>query len=130
MTDDFENPASRVKIQDFEGQLLLITATEILRNIQTTYGPADCTVIDMTVLDEQTGSGYEHIGIRVFPRVLQEQLRPKVGTGRRTLGRLTQGTPKQGQDPPWMLADPTENDKAIARKFLANQSRRHQEAPF
>jgi hypothetical protein len=35
------------------------------------------------------------------------------------LGRLEQGTAKPGQKPPWKLANATDSDKDIGRKYLA-----------
>lgn len=122
MADEFAPPAQRVKITDFEGQLLLITAHSVEKDVPTDYGPADCIVIDMVVIDPD-GSGYEHVNLMVFQKVLQGQLRSRVGTGQKTLGTLTRGTAKKpGQDAPWILADPTEADQAAARKYLNSQS--------
>ena len=127
MTNDlFDAPASGgVKITQFDGQLLLITPTAHEKDIATAYGPADAVTVDLVVLDG-ANAGEEHTGIRVFQKALQGQLRPKVGTGRMVLGRLGRGTAKPGQSAPWLLADPTEQDKQTARDYLA----RANNAPF
>ncbi|MBX6386083.1 MAG: hypothetical protein IRZ07_24435 [Microbispora sp.] len=125
MTNDlFDAPSSSsggVKITEFDGQLLLITPTAHEKDIATSYGPADAVSVDLVVLDG-ANAGEEHTGIRVFQRALQGQLRPKVGTGRMVLGRLGRGTAKPGQSAPWLLSDPTESDKQIARDYLARKA--------
>lgn len=122
MTDLFDAPASGgVKITEFDGQLLLITPTAHETDIPTAYGPADAVTANIAVLDGN-GAGQEHTGVRIFQKALQGQLRPKVGTGRMVLGRLGRGTAKPGQSAPWLLSDPTESDKQIARDYLARKS--------
>lgn len=128
MTNDlFDAPSSGsgVKITEFEGQLLLLTPTAVEKDIPTAYGAADATTVTIVVLDG-AGAGEEHVDVKVFQKALQGQLRPKVGTGRMVLGRLGRGTAKPGQSAPWLLADPTEQDKQVARDYLARQ----QNAPF
>ncbi|TDC52860.1 hypothetical protein E1281_18405 [Actinomadura sp. KC345] len=126
MTDQFDAPASGgVKITEFEGQLLLLTPTAHEQEIPTAYGPADAVTTTIAVLDGD-GAGDEHTDVKVFQKALMGQLRPKIGSGRMVLGRLGRGTAKPGQSAPWLLADPTEQDKQVARDFLA----RKQNAPF
>lgn len=125
MTDLFDAPATGAKITTFDGSLLLITPTAVQEGIATAFGPADATVVDLVVLDGPH-AGEQHSGVLVFQKALQGQLRPKVGTGRMVLGRLGRGTAKPGQSAPWILGDPTEQDKQAARAYLA----RTQQAPF
>lgn len=118
MTDAFDSPSSGIKITDYEGQLLLVTPHEVEKDISTAYGPADAISCTIAVLDgEDAGETFE--AVRVFQKALQGQVRPKVGTGRMVLGRLGKGTAKSGQSAPWLLAEPTEEDKKVARDFLA-----------
>jgi len=120
--DMFDAPASGgVKITEFEGQLLLITPTAVEKDISTAYGAADATTVTLVVLDGN-GAGEEHTDVKVFQKALQGQLRPKVGTGRMVLGRLGRGVAKPGQSAPWLLADPTEADKQVARDYLARKA--------
>ncbi|MEU8186044.1 hypothetical protein [Micromonospora carbonacea] len=118
MTDLFDAPATGAKITSFENCLLLITPTGTQDGINTAFGPADATVVDLVVLDGPS-AGQEHPGVLVFQKALQGQLRPKVGTGRMVLGRLGRGVAKPGQSAPWILGDPTEQDKQAARTHLA-----------
>jgi len=117
-TDQFDAPATGGKITEFDGALLLITPTELREAIQTVHGPSDAIVCDVAVLDGRD-AGTEQTGVMVFPKVLQGQLKAKIGTGRMVLGRLGRGQAKPGQSAPWVLGDPTEQDKATARQHLA-----------
>jgi len=116
---DAPSSGSGVKIIEFDGQLLLITPTAYEAEIPTAYGPADAVTATVAVLDG-TGAGVEH-EMKIFQKRLIGQLRPKVGTGRMVLGRLGRGTAKPGQSAPWLLSDPTESDKQIARDYLARK---------
>ncbi len=118
MTDLFDAPATGAKITTFENCLLLLTPTGTQDGINTAYGAADATVVDLAVLDGPH-AGEQHSGVLVFQKALQGQLRPKVGTGRMVLGRLGRGVAKPGQSAPWVLGEPTEQDKQAARNHLA-----------
>lgn len=117
MSDMFDSPATGVKISEFENCLILLTPTEHREAISTAFGDADAVVADVAVLDGPR-AGESHPGTLIFQKALQGQLRPKVGTGRMVLGRLGRGTAKPGQSAPWVLGDPTEQDKALARTHL------------
>ncbi|MFF0860922.1 hypothetical protein ACFYUV_04115 [Nonomuraea sp. NPDC003560] len=123
MSDMFDAPASAsgVKVTDYDGQLLLITPQTVEKDIPTAYGPAEAVTVKLAVLDGRD-AGLEFDGVKIFQKALQGQLRAKVGTGRMVLGRLGRGTAKPGQSAPWLLADPTENDKQTARAHLAKGS--------
>ncbi|HTX96843.1 MAG TPA: hypothetical protein VME67_19500 [Mycobacterium sp.] len=124
MTNDlFDNPASAAALDltELNGRLLLIQPSRVETGVKTTLGEKDVTVADVHVLDGPN-SGEVHEEAFVWPRVLQAQLRPKVGAGRYVLGRLGQGVAKPGQNPPWKLAEATEDDKEVARKYLAGLS--------
>jgi hypothetical protein len=121
MSDQFDGPSSGVKVTEFENCLLLLTPTEHREGINTSFGAADAVVTDLAVLDGRD-AGQIHHGVLVFQKALQGQLRPKVGTGRMVLGRLGRGVAKPGQSAPWILGDPTEQDKALARQHLTQVS--------
>lgn len=119
MSDMFDSPSTGVKITEFEGNLLLLTPRSEQKAISTAFGPADAIETDLAVLDGRH-AGQAHSGVLVFQKALQGQLRPKIGTGRMVLGRLGRGVAKPGQSAPWILSEPTEQDKAQARAYLAN----------
>lgn len=106
-------PASTAAIdwEELLGRLLLIYPDRI-ENITTALGAKDCTVAAVHILDGDDPRVIDEVF--VFPKVLQAQLRPFVGTGDPCCGRLTQGTAKAGQSPPWKLDDPTDADLAVA----------------
>lgn len=105
-------------ITDYEGALLLITPTEYRPEVNTTRGPTDAVVVDFTVLDGAR-AGETATGSLIFPKVLKGALKSKVGTGRMVLGRLGKGVAKPGQSAPWVLGEPTEQDKQTARDHLS-----------
>lgn len=130
MTDEFDSPASDVRITSFDGMLLLLRPTAFMEAVPTTFGPSDAVEADMIVLDGR-GAGETYTGVRIFQRMMINQLRSKVGSGRMVLGRLGLGPAKQGQSPPWLLLDPTEDDQKLARAYLAKAAAvNHDEPPF
>lgn len=123
MTDQFSNPASSAGIEwtAVNGHLLLVSPHSQEHGIVTAYGPADAVradITDLDAVDPNTGLPFVYEDILVFPKVLQSQLRPKFGG--KVLGRLGQGAAKQGQDPPWTLADFTPQDAQRATAYLAH----------
>jgi hypothetical protein len=118
-TDMFDGPSSATGVvwADLKDRLLLIKPSEVAKEIQTTFGPTDAIRADVIILDGP-GAPEVHADTLIFPRVLQSQVRSNVGTGRMNLGRLGQGNKKPGQSAPWMLGDPTDADKAIARAYI------------
>lgn len=120
MSDDmFDGPSSTSGIswEEINGRLLLVTPHSAEEGIKTTHGDAKAVRADVVVLDGPD-SPVEYADTLIFPKVLQGQVRKNIGTGRMNLGRLGQGNKKPGQSPPWMLGDPTDADKAIARDYL------------
>lgn len=121
--DPFSGPAEggRFNAETNKGKLLLITPKSYEEGIETTFGTKDAVKADIVVIDEDNPSASEKIedGL-LFGGVLQGQTRPRIGKGL-VLGRLGQGEAKKGQNPPWKLSDPTDDEKAKARAYLASQ---------
>jgi hypothetical protein len=121
MSDDmFDGPSSStgIKWEDINGRLLLITPHSVEVGIKTSFGDTDAVRADVTVLDGPDAPT-DYRDTLIFPKVLQGQVRSNAGTGRMNLGRLGQGNKKPGQSAPWMLGDPTDADKQVARAHLA-----------
>jgi len=121
--DTFSAPAApgsgdKLPLPDLLGSLLLFTVERIERGIVTEFGETDATAGAVAVLDGSS-KGETYADTLIFPRVLQSQLKGAVGGGM-VLGRLGQGEKKPGKSAPWILADPTDDDKAIARRYLAH----------
>lgn len=121
-TDDFANPAApgsgdKLPLADLLGRLLLFTVDKVVAGIQTEFGETDAISCAVAVLDgDAKGDTYDDT--LIFPRVLQSQLKASTGGGK-VLGRLNQGEKKPGKSAPWILDDPTEDDKTTARKYIA-----------
>lgn len=132
-----QSPAStngdKIDLGKVNGSLLYITVHDLVKDIQTDYGPSDAIRADVAVLDGDDKGTVYHDTL-IFPSVLRRQLGAAVGSvDPSIIGRLGQGVSKKaGQNPPWILADPTEADLAIGVKYeaYAKQQREAQEAPF
>ena len=120
MSDMFDGPgsASGVVWKDIEGALLLIKPISTEDGIKTAYGEASAVRADVIILDgPQKGEMYADA--LVFPRALQAQIKGNAGTGRYNLGRLGTGAAKPGQSAPWLLGDPSDADKDVARAWIS-----------
>jgi hypothetical protein len=105
-------------------RLLLITPKSIEASVRTVHGEKDAVRADIVVLGEP-GAGPDEVlrETLIFPGYIQGQVRAHIGTGRMTLGRLGQGEATRGQKPPWLLSDPTDADKTVARAYLAQRDK-------
>lgn len=127
MSDMFDGPGSANGISwaDMENHLLLIKPLEKNVQVNTSFGDSTAVRADVVVLDGANSPGGVNDTL-IFPKMLQGQVGGNAGSGRYNLGRLGKGVAKPGQSAPWMLADPTDEDKATARAYLAAQT----QAPF
>jgi hypothetical protein len=94
--------------------------------VTSSYGESDVVRSNIVVLDGPS-AGDRYDDCLVFPKVLANQLRPKIGE--KVLGRLGQGQAKSGQSAPWLLAEATASDIEIGRAYLDAQSRSQFQAP-
>lgn len=110
---------SGISYTDLNGALLLIKVHSVEPDVPTAFskpGQANPAIrADVTVLDGgQAGESYEDA--LVFPKVLQGQLKSRVG--QLVLGRLGQGQAKAGQSAPWRLNPATTADEQVADLHL------------
>lgn len=119
----FADPASPsgIDYQELKGSLLMFEVTGLEDHIPTSVSKpgekSPAVRVNLTILDgSQAGTRVEDS--LVFPKVLQGQLRSRVG--QLVLGRLTQGQAKPGQSAPWKLDPASADDKATAERFLAS----------
>lgn len=121
MGNPFSRPAptSGIQWEDFLGKLLLIEPKSYEQEVNTQYGTKPAVRADVTVVDADAGPE-EWPEALIFPGVLINQTRSLLG--QKVLGRLGQGTPKQGQKPPWVIQDPTEEDIAIGTRYIDSRS--------
>lgn len=125
MSDQFSGPASAdgIKWADYKGALLMFEVKGFEPSVNTVHGETSAVQANVVVLDGDS-SGEVITDTLVFPKVLQSQIKGHIGG--KVLGRLGQGDAKKGQSAPWKLADATEADKAVARDYLAKNTK----APF
>ncbi len=121
----FNDPSTATGIdwKELHGSLLLFKVSGQEVGIKTVHGDSNAIRADVVVLDGDK-EGETYTDTLVFPKVLQSQLKPSIGS--MVLGRLGQGHKKPGQSPPWTLSTATDADKQVGRDYLAKTS----EAPF
>lgn len=120
-TDDFTAPSAPgggIDWKDHKGRLLLITAHEEVKDIQTSFGPKSAVRADVVVIDGPAGAE-SFDDTLIFPKVLAGQVRKNIG-GKKVLGRLGSGTAKPGQKPPWLIEEASADDIAKAKAYLAS----------
>jgi hypothetical protein len=106
--------------EDYKGKLFVVEPLEVEEDIQTVHGITDAVRGNVFVVLAKDGSKFEEFeDTLIFPKVLQSQVRRKIGS--LVVGRLTQGEAKRGQNPPWKLAEATEGDLSAAKAFLAGR---------
>jgi len=134
--DPFKSGASGgAGITQYDGQLLLVTPTEYVESINTSFGDTDAVRVDLVVLDGPDGPE-EVEDTLVFQRLLISALKaqakfnerhgvdPATGFPKMTLGVLKPNEDKQkkGQDAPWDLLEPDAAQAQMARDYLANKA--------
>lgn len=127
-TNPFAAPASTAGLdyQALNGSLLLIEPRGVETDVKTSLGAKDAVQADVAVLDGGH-AGTTYSDVLIFPKVLQSQLRSKIGE--KVLGRLGQGAAKPGQNAPWTLAAPTEADIAVGVAWIERQAKPAVSAP-
>ncbi|HLS01263.1 MAG TPA: hypothetical protein VK054_04675 [Beutenbergiaceae bacterium] len=98
-------PSEGIKWADYLNRLLVIEPLSDEKGLKTSFGDADAVRANVYVID---GNPEDYTDTLVFPKILANQLRPKIGE--KVIGRLTQGQAKPGQSAPWMLADASPDD--------------------
>ena len=113
--DPFSAPssASGVEWAELDGRLLLFKVLAFEPSIKTGFGEKTAVRADVIVLD---GEEAEFLDILVFPKVLQTQIKARIGG--MVLGRLGKGVAKPNQKPPWKIAEASDADKAVARGYI------------
>lgn len=100
------------------GHLLLFFPSAFRADVPTQNGTADC--VDTKIVDLDTGETLNDA--KVWGKAMVPQLKGEVPDGM-VLGRLGQGQGKAGNNPPWILHPHTEQDVAIAERYLAANPR-------
>lgn len=118
--DEFDNAGSYVSIKDLLGDLVLFTPTEYLEEVNTSFGTKDAVMTDVVVLTAE-GGPVEHDDVMILQGSLIGQLKRKIPGGRKLLGVIDKGEAKKGQNAPYILTAPTDEQKQMARDFLAGR---------
>jgi hypothetical protein len=118
---DPATPSGGVDFNEIQGSLLMIEVVSLephIPNVNTPPGEKSPAIrANVTILDGPK-AGVIHDDTLLFPKVLQSQLRSRIG--KLVLGRLVKGEPlKAGQTPPWKLEAATEADRRIAEGALS-----------
>jgi hypothetical protein len=122
MSNGFATPGTStgIKWADIDGALVVAIVHGLEDSINTSFGEKkDVPRIDLHVLDGDD-AGEEFIDTLVFPTVLAQQLRRRVGE--KVLGRIGQGVAKSGQSAPWMLHPATPEDQKVGAAWLEKRS--------
>jgi hypothetical protein len=121
-------------ITEYGGQLLLVTPTEYVESMSTSFGDTDAVRVDFVVLDGPEGPE-EVEDTLIFQRMLIGALKRQAifnekngvdeatGYPKMTLGVLIQDKERQkkNQSAPWVLAEPNAEQAQLARDYLAGK---------
>jgi hypothetical protein len=103
---------------ELNGALLLCFPSGLKTVFSKEYGEAEGTVTDVHILSGGR-AGEVLLAVLIFQKLLQSDLRPLVGSGDPVLGRLGKGVASKGKSAPWIFEPPTDDDLAIAQKYVA-----------
>lgn len=104
---------------EYKGKLLVVEPLEVEKDVKTIHGETDAVRANVyVVLGKDKHEAFEDT--LVFPRVLQSQIRRKIGSV--VVGRLDQGEAKRGQNAPWVLAEASPADLKKAADFWSSMS--------
>jgi hypothetical protein len=109
-------PSGGIDWNEHKGRLLVVEPLGVEIGIKTAYGENDAVRANVYVITGPDTSE-DHEDTLVFPKVLQSQLKGKVGS--KVTGRLAQGQAKPGQSAPWLIDAATEDDIQKAQLWLA-----------
>lgn len=119
MAEQFDNPGAiggdPINWADVSGALVIVRPLSLETGIPTVHGTTDAIRADVTVLDGRE-AGKEYGDVLVFPKMMQAQLKTKIG--RLVLGRVGKGVAKPGQTAPWILEDASPADMQVANNHL------------
>jgi hypothetical protein len=135
MTAPFDRPDSGGGDQfvnaEHVGALLVIQPKEAVRGMETSIGVADVIVADVFVIGPANGGSIteEFHDTYLFGKVLQGQLKRKIG---RTVLGVLQGEPgvnRGGKSVPYTLGDPSPQQEQAAIRAMSSRPDPVQQAP-
>lgn len=119
-TDEFDTASAYVSMKDLLGELVLFTPSEYVDEVKTDFGTKDAVVTDLVVLTQEGTP--EFTDAMIFQGSLIGALKRKIPTGRKLLGVIELGEAKKGQNAPYILVAPTDEQKQVARDYLAGRT--------
>lgn len=118
-------PQSSYDLQANLGALVLVTVRGIEDNVTTRLGDKPAARVSIDTLDGPNGGTHEP-DVLLFPQALLRVCRSAHDQARGgpavILGRIGQGQPEAGKNPPWILLEPSYQDVEMAKAFQARQS--------
>lgn len=134
MSYDWTTPAApggsgdNVSWNDLEGALLGFHVRTI-ESIETRFGMKEAARVSIDVFEGGKAEASHYDDTLVFGTVLVSQLKA-AGPNGRVLGRLTKGEARGGNNPPWLLAEPSPADLKLASKGEPKKVPDAESAPF
>lgn len=119
--DEFDTPGAYVAVKDLLDQLVLFTPTEYVEEVTTDFGTKDAVTTDLVVLSGPE-AGTEYTDVMIFQGSLIGTLKRKISGGRKVLGVIGKGDAKKGQNAPYILLAPDDDQKQVARDYLAGRT--------
>lgn len=115
--DDFDDPISGdyVQVAEMVGHLVLFYPLEHKQSVNTMFGEKDAVIADVHDLTD----GVKYESAMFLQGALIGVLKRNAGTGRPVLGVVGKGEAKKGQQAPYLLTPGNDEQKAIARKYIA-----------
>lgn len=119
-----DGPGQRDLIEwaTLNNRLLLIKPERWKYAVPSANGEQDVIEADVHVLDGPTQgdlhAGKCYHGGYIWGVALKDQVSRNVGSGRFNLGRLGKGAAKPGNNAPWVLAEPTAEELALAERYM------------
>jgi hypothetical protein len=117
-------PARGGTMEQFKGRLVLITPVSTMKKRSSFptddgSGLVDAVVCEFVVLDgENYGEKFDRI--TVMSGSMTPQLLPYIGKNLKVVGKITKEKFDRGQG--WVINDPTDDDIAVATKYLTESA--------
>jgi hypothetical protein len=124
--DPFADPTggSGEKVADLLGMLVLVTPTEYVEGMQTDIGVSNAVRADVVLLDgPRQGEAIDNM--LFFQRALSRDLLSIMRNPQASMliGRIGKGEAKAGKSAPYLFSKATEDEKNIARQYLATRNK-------
>lgn len=119
MPHSISKPASGgsgFRAADHLGELVVFVGCSLEADIDTTFGSTNAARVEITVPLDGENAGEVYYDSLIFGKALVPSLANAQGPI--VVGRMAQGEAKAGQNPPYILTDPTEEEEKTVLKWL------------